>query len=551
MKPSRIHMEPNHETLSGSSDNLTFSGKIHALATQSTLNNANFVPEGAYMPIHFGTDGWRAVISDTFTFHNLRLVAQAIADAVAAPDGSWNWNNGTTDNGATDHRNAGEDQKISRNEMKMVVGFDTRFLSDRYAADVARVLAGNGYTVHLAHSDAPTPTISSAIRDFGASGGVMITASHNAPRYNGVKLKANYAGSASPEQCRRVEVYLNDNEERGRGPNLMDYERATSQGLIQRFNPIPSYYEHLRKLIDFDVIANNPQRLVVDSMYGSGRGVIKGILQGTGCEVVEIRGEMNPGFGGVHPEPIDRYLRALAGAISTHMGDFGLATDGDADRIGAMDERSIFVDPHKIMSLSLKYLFEKRGWRGPVVRTVSTTRMIDRLAGKYGLPVYETPVGFNHIADHMLNDNILIGGEESGGISIQGHIPEGDGILMGLLLLEIIASSGSCLNDLVEELLEDVGPAYYQRSDLRLSRPVSKAQMTQQLLDYVPTSIAGETISHVSSTDGVKYILNDDSWLLIRPSGTEPVLRVYAEGRSADIMKELMKYGETIANHTA
>ncbi len=499
------------------------------------------------MPIHFGTDGWRAVISDTFTFHNLRLVAQAIADAVAAPDGSWDWNNGKNH---VYSKQKGEGDSFDGTK-KMVVGFDTRFLSDRYASDVARVLAGNGYTVYLAHSDAPTPAISSAIRDFGASGGVMITASHNAPRYNGVKLKAAYAGAASPEQCRRVEVYLNDNEERSRGPNLMDYQLAHNQGLIKRFNPIPSYYEHLRKVIDFNVIANNPQRLVVDSMYGSGRGVIKGILQGTGCEVVEIRGEMNPGFGGVHPEPIERHLRALAGAISTHMGDFGLATDGDADRIGAMDERSIFVDPHKIMSLSLKYLVEKRGWRGPVVRTVSTTRMIDRLASKYGLTVYETPVGFNHIADHMLNEDILIGGEESGGISIQGHIPEGDGILMGLLLLEIVANSGACLNDLVEELLAEVGPAHYQRTDLRLNRPVSKAQMTRQLLDNIPASIGGEKVSDVATTDGVKYILSDDSWLLIRPSGTEPVLRVYAEGRSNEIVKSLLQYGETVANHAA
>jgi phosphomannomutase len=485
------------------------------------------------MPIHFGTDGWRAVISDTFTFHNLRLVAQAIADAVTTGD----WNNGSPVESHVDLK-------------KMVVGFDTRFLSDRYAAEVTRVLAGNGYRVHLAQSDAPTPVISYAIKDLGAIGGVMITASHNAPRYNGVKLKAAYAGSASGEQCRRVELYLNDNERRGRGPNLMDFDQARSLGMIQRFNPIPSYYDHLRKLINFDTIADCPQRLVVDSMYGSGRGVIKGILQGTGCEVVEIRGEMNPGFGGVHPEPIEPHLRALAGAISTHMGDFGLATDGDADRIGAMDERSNFVSPHKIMALALQYLVEKRGWNGPVVRTVSTTRMIDRLAAKYNLPVYETPVGFNYIADYMLKESILIGGEESGGISIKGHIPEGDGILMGLLLLEIIASSGACLNELVEHLLVDVGPAKYQRNDLRLNRPVSKNLMTQQLLENSPAEIGGESVVQVTAIDGVKYILKDDSWLLIRPSGTEPVLRVYAEGRSDQMVQALIRYGEKVANQS-
>lgn len=483
------------------------------------------------MPIHFGTDGWRAVISDTFTFNNLRMVTQAIADAVS----SGSWENGSVESEGIDLK-------------KMVVGFDTRFLSDRYAVDVARVLAANGYTVYLAQSDAPTPAISYSVRNLKAAGGVMITASHNAPRYNGVKLKASYGGSALQEQCRRVEVYLNDNEQRGRGPNLMEYEQARSLGLIQRFNPLLAYYEHLRQMINFDAIAENPQRFVVDSMYGSGRGVIKGILQGTGCEVVEIRGEMNPGFGGVHPEPIGRYLGALAGAISTNMGNFGLATDGDADRIGAMDERGNFVDPHKIMALTLRYMLEKRGCSGPVVRTVSTTRMIDRIAEKYNLPVYETPVGFNHIADYMLKQDILIGGEESGGISFRGHIPEGDGILMGLMMVELIANSGASLYELVEELLKDVGPAYYQRNDLRLNHPVAKERMTQYLVDHAPASIGGETLQEIKTLDGVKYLLSDDSWLLIRPSGTEPVLRVYAEGRTSEMLQALIGFGKQVAS---
>lgn len=482
------------------------------------------------MPIHFGTDGWRAVISDSFTFHNLRMVTQAIADAIR----SESWNDGAPASGNPDAKN-------------IVVGFDTRFLSDRYATEVARVLAANGFTVNLAQADAPTPAISFSVRHLGAAAGVMITASHNAPRYNGVKLKASYGGSALREQCRRVEVYLNDNEERARGPNLMDYDQARRLGLIQRFNPLPAYFEHLRRLIDFDAIADNPQRLVVDSMYGSGRGVIKGILQGTGCEVQEIRGEMNPGFGGVHPEPIARHLGALAGAISTHMGNFGLATDGDADRIGAMDERGNFVDPHKIMALALRHLVEKRGWLGPVVRTVSTTRMIDRLARRYGVPVYETPVGFNHIADYMLKEDILIGGEESGGISFRGHIPEGDGILMGLLIVEMVATSGKTLVELVDSLLEDVGPAYYQRNDLRLSRPVSQDQMASLLLEKAPAHIADVRLQEISTLDGVKYILEDDSWLLIRPSGTEPVLRVYAEGRSPEMVRAMIGYGEQVA----
>jgi phosphomannomutase len=433
----------------------------------------------------------------------------------------------------------------------MVVGFDTRFLSDRYAAEASRVLAANGFTVYLAQADAPTPAISYAVRHLNAIGGIMITASHNAPRYNGVKLKAAFGGSASPEQCRKVEVYLNDNEAQARGPNLMEFEQARQLKLIQRFNPIPAYADHLRRLIDFDLIAENPQRIVVDSMYGSGRGVIRSILQGTGCEVFEIRGEMNPGFGGVHPEPIGRYLGALAGAISTGAGSFGLATDGDADRIGAMDERGNFVDPHKIMALALRYLVRKRGWRGSVVRTVSTTRMIDRLARQYGLTLHETPVGFNHIADYMLKEDVLIGGEESGGISFKGHIPEGDGILMGLLIVEMVADSGGSLVDLVDDLLAEVGPAYYERRDLRLKHPVAKDKMTARLQNEAPAQIGGEAIVEISTRDGVKYILSDDSWLLIRPSGTEPVLRVYAEGRSMEMVKELLKYGEEVAASVA
>ena len=482
------------------------------------------------MPIHFGTDGWRAVISDSFTFANLRMVVQAIADAVAS--------------GQFDKKSNGTP---APDEKKFVVGFDTRFLSDRYAGEISRVLAANGYTVHLTNADAPGPAVSFAVKNLNAVAGIMVTASHNAPRYNGIKLKASYGGSALPVQCRRVEVYINDNEERARGPNLMSFSKAREAGLIKKFNPLPDYYAHLRTLIDSDLIADNPQKFVVDSMYGSGRGAIKGCLQGTGCEVAEIRNKMNPGFDGIHPEPIGANLSALASAISTGMGDFGLATDGDADRIGAMDGRGNFVDPHKIMALALKHLVEVRGMRGAVVRTVSTTRMLDRLAKRYGLKIYETPVGFNHIADYMMSEDVLIGGEESGGISFKGHIPEGDGPLMGLLLVEMIAAAKKPLHEMVQDLLDDVGPAHYQRTDLRLKRPVEKAEMTEYLTKQAPVEIAEQKVVEVSTSDGVKYILADDSWLLIRPSGTEPVLRVYAEGRSEETVKALLAYGETVA----
>jgi alpha-D-glucose phosphate-specific phosphoglucomutase len=475
------------------------------------------------MSIKFGTDGWRAVISDTFTFNNLRLVAQAIADYV---------------------RNEG----ANGDAPEVVVGFDTRFLSDRYATEVARVMAGNGIVAWLTRADAPTPAISYSVVHKKAAAGVMISASHNPPRYNGVKLKATYGGAASPQQARRVEHYLEQAEAEARGPNIMDYERALDQDLIRRFDPVWAYYEHLGRLVDLDVLSSGELRVVADAMYGSGRGCIGEMLSRTRCQVHEIRGEMNPGFGGIHPEPVAQYLNALVAAISVHHADVGLATDGDADRIGAVDALGNFVDPHHIFALALRYLVERRGWKGMVVKTVSTTMMVDRLAARYGLPLKETPVGFNYIADHMLQSDVLIGGEESGGIAIKGHIPEGDGILMGLLLLEIMADAGVSLRELVLDLQETAGPVCYARTDLRLRHPVVKKQMVARLANEVPATIGGAAVRQVETLDGVKYRLEDDSWLLIRPSGTEPVLRVYAEAPDDDGVQVLLDFGKGIAN---
>jgi alpha-D-glucose phosphate-specific phosphoglucomutase len=476
------------------------------------------------MTIKFGTDGWRAVISDTFTFANLRLVAQAIADYVLdeAPQ-----------------------EKGGRPEV--VIGFDTRFLSDRYATEAARVLAGNGIVAHLTRADTPTPAISYTVVHKKAAAGVMITASHNAPRYNGLKLKAAFGGAALPEQAELIEAYLARNQEMARGPNVMDYQAALDQGLIQLFDPAWAYYEHLSQMVDLDVISASELRVVADAMYGSGRKCIADMLARTRCRVYEIRGEMNPGFGGIHPEPVAHYLSALGAAMQTHHADLGLATDGDADRLGAMDAEGNFVDPHHIFALALRYLVEGRGWSGTVVKSISTTRMVDRLASRYGLPLVETPVGFNHIADHMLKDDVLIGGEESGGISIKGHIPEGDGVLMGLLLLEIVAAANAPLHELVAELQADVGPAHYARRDIPLRSPVAKEEMVARLTGDVPDSLAGEKVVEVETLDGVKYLLADDSWLLIRPSGTEPVLRVYAEARSPEGVQSLLEFGESVA----
>ncbi len=475
------------------------------------------------MSINFGTDGWRAVISDTFTFANLRLVAQAMADYI---------------------------KEENSNDPSVVIGFDTRFLSDRYAADVARVMAANGVQTWLARADTPTPAISYAVIHKQTTAGVMITASHNAPRYNGIKLKASYGGSAGPSQNKRVEQILRRNQEMVHGPNLMDFEQAVQKEIIIKFDPAWAYYEHLGTLVDLDVISEGELRVVADGMFGSGRRAIGEVLMRTRTRVHNIRHEMNPGFGGIHPEPIARHLGLLMSDIQSGHWDIGLATDGDADRIGAVDSNGNFIDPHRIFALVLRYILEKRGWRGSVVRTVSTTRMVDRIAREHGLDLVETPVGFNHIAEQILENGVVMGGEESGGITVKGHIPEGDGVLMGLLMLEVMADSKAPVHELVDDLLDKYGPAQYARTDIKLKRPVAKSQMVEMLLGLAPSQISGVSLEDVQTTDGVKYYLEDGSWLLIRPSGTEPVLRVYAEAPNDERVRALLDFGEEMADRT-
>jgi len=477
------------------------------------------------MTIHFGTDGWRAVISDEFTFANVRKVAQAIADKTLA-----------------------DFNPQSLTAASLVVGFDTRFLSDRYAQTVAEVLAGNGIHVWLTGGDTPTPMVSYAVVEKGLQGGVMITASHNPPRYNGIKLKAAYGGSASPADAKEIERRIRENDAAGKLARNLPLDAAIEQGLITRFDPLPAYRTHLHKLVDFDCIRNASLSVAVDAMYGAGRVYLRDFLREAGCQVTELRGSLNPGFGGAHPEPITRHLLPLIDEMGTGRYALGLATDGDADRIGAVDPDGHFVDPHSIMALLLEHLVHERGLRGSVVKTVSTTQMLNRLADHYGLTVHETPVGFNHISDLMLSDNVLLGGEESGGISIQGHIPEGDGLLMGLLLVEMVAKRGKTLSTLLTELMDQpyVGHFRYGRDDQTVTA-FDKATLVAGLMADLPTQLAGVSVHHSSDRDGVKYIMDDNSWLLIRPSGTEPVLRVYAEASNEQQVQALLAEGGKLA----
>ncbi len=476
------------------------------------------------MGIRFGTDGWRAVISDEFTFANVRHVAKAIAIYILESKGD--------------------------STAPVVVGFDTRFLSDRYAMEVSRCMADEGLTVYLSTSDCPTPALAYAIRHLDALGGIMITASHNAPRYNGIKFKGRHGGPAMPEETQRIEEILEQNLSHGLVPATHGWALSDAgddySGVI-RFDPMPPYLAHVRRLVDLDAIRASRLRVMVDPMYGAGRRYIAALLRETGCEVSELHGDMNPGFAGIHPEPIERNLGELVAVMRGGDYDIGLATDGDADRIGAVDARGSFVDPHRIFSLILRHLIEVRAGKGAVVKTVSTTQLLNRLSQHYHLPLHETPVGFNHICAWMLKEDVLMGGEESGGMSIKGHVPDGDGILMGLLLLEVLASQGQSLDQVIQRLMLEFGEFHYGRNDVH-TQAFNKKELTQKLTEEAPDTILGHHVLRVNNSDGVKYLLEDDSWLLIRPSGTEPVLRIYAEAPSPQRVQQLLAAGAHLAH---
>ena len=514
---------PQTDLQSAGGSRPTNSFRTHSLQTgccRALCTRNYFWNDGVFfeMSIQFGTDGWRAVISDEFTFANVRLVSQAIADMVR--------------------------DRHNHSDITFVVGYDTRFLSDRYAKTVAKVLAANGIRVLLTESFAATPAVSYAIVHHQTAGGVMITASHNPPRYNGIKLKASYGGSASPADSRRIEALLQTIEVEGRSPREMSLSDGIRQGLITYFDPYPAYAEHVRALVDMDIIAGAEMPIIVDAMYGAGIGYTDRILREAGVEPQILHSEMNPGFGGLHPEPIARHLAPLQQAMQESNARLGLATDGDADRIGAMGPEGNFIDPHRIMALILDYFLQK-GKRGAVVKTVSTTQMLNLLAAKHGLEVIETPVGFNYISDIMLNRDVLVGGEESGGISVKGHIPEGDGVLTGLLLAEVVAAQGGDVTALLDELMERVGHFAYARNDYK-TPPFFKPDLVAHLAATAPSLLGGVSVDQLNTRDGIKYLLEDDSWLLIRPSGTEPVLRVYAEAHDMETVQQLLKEGERL-----
>ncbi len=465
--------------------------------------------------IKFGTDGWRGVISRDFTFENVRWVAQAVVDYLA---------------------------KEGLDGRGLIVGYDRRFLSREYAEEVASVAAANGVRTFISSRFSPTPAISWAVKERGLGGGIMVTASHNPPRYNGLKFKESFGGSALPETTRIVERLLKERQAKGEAPLFIPFDKGIAEGLITPFDPMKNYLRQLRSFVDLDKIRGSGLRVAVDPMHGAGAGFTKAILEEAGLEVKEIRSEENPSFGGVNPEPIDRNLAKLMSMVRDEGYDVGLATDGDADRIGAVDGRGKFFNSHRILTLLMRHLIERKGMKGDVVKTVSATRMVDLLAEKYGIKVYETPIGFKHVCKRMLEGGILLGGEESGGIGITSHIPERDGILAGLLLVEIMAVNGKRLEEVLEDVFRELGREFhYDRLDLEVEEDMEGIR--KMLEDFHPSSIAGVAVSFENRRDGTKFIMEDGSWLLIRASGTEPVLRIYAEASSPEEVKDLLEEG--------
>jgi phosphomannomutase len=460
--------------------------------------------------IKFGTDGWRGVIARDFTFANVEVVTQAIADYM-------------------------ESQKPA--SRVVLLGYDCRFMAQQFARRVAEVLAGNGFQAELLDRPFPTPYVSYEAKRRGLAGGVMVTASHNPPEFCGIKFKAPFGGSATPAIVKEIESRLHQTP-----PRI-----ATGAAGIKEVGPRQEYFEHVKSLVDFGVIQKAKPRVVADAMHGAGRNLLGQILGEFGIDCLTIRDNPDPLFGGVFPEPMEENLGALRTAILTAKAGIGLATDGDADRLGAMDGEGNYVNTHQILALLILYLVRQRGWKGKVVRTVSQSVMIDRICQKLGLPCVVVPIGFKNIADLMLQEDILIGGEESGGVGVKNHIPERDGILISLLLLEAFAHSARSLRQGIQELWKEFGEFHFRRRDLHVPLEFGK-NLVESLRDNPPTRYADLALQRVDSLDGTKLVFTDESWILFRQSGTEPLLRVYCEAGSLDQVQRMMKEGESLTH---
>lgn len=466
--------------------------------------------------IKFGTDGWRAIVADTFTFENVRSVSQAIASYV---------------------------KQIGIGLKGLVVGYDNRFLAERFAEIVSEVLMGNDIPVYFLPGGTPTPVTAFMIKHLQTAGAVMLTASHNPPEYNGIKFIPEYAGPALPEVTDKIEEHLvilqnKSLEEKKDTIKSMPFEKGHTIGLLKKIEPRDSYLKHLESVVDVEGIRNRLLRIVVDPMYGCGIGYLEEFLRSAGCQVKTIHSRRDPLFGGIVPEPMGKWLSELKQAVIDFQADLGLAMDGDADRFGVVDQDGNYLLANQVLYLLLNHLLHTRKYRGPVARTVATTHMLDRMARRYGLAVEETPVGFKYIGQSLLERGALLGGEESGGLSVYGHIPEKDGILAAALMAEVVAVSGKTPGQLMQEVQTEFGYLISERLDIHCTSE-EKTKVLEKLQDFNPAFIGEYKVVDRITLDGVKLLLENDNWLLIRPSGTEPLFRLYVEAGNIESMKKI------------
>ncbi len=497
-------------------------------------------------PIRFGTDGWRAVIAREFTFANVERVAQAYADYLASHrEDSLVKQLVDVEQISKEEAESGLFGNVIRkavpaSSLRVVVGNDRRFLSEQFAHRAAEVLFGNGFQIALFQEPAPTPLISWAVKNLGAAGGVVITASHNPPDFNGFKIKASWGGSASPEITSAVEKLVDAN-----APKRSDL-LVSGGDLLQ--SATDSYRSQVRSYIDIDRLRNSEARVIVDPMHGSGGSWVESFLSGASINVETIRCNRDPLFGGVNPEPIDRNLGALKQRVLETKALVGLATDGDADRVGAVDDRGETMTMHDVVPLLLLHLARNRKMSGGVVRTFSQSVLLKRIAAAHNLKLYETPIGFKYIADLMLKDDILLGAEESGGIGVKGHIPERDGILNSLLFLEAVIRAGKPPSEMLKDLHREFGEFHFGRRDRQIE--VQRGMdLVARLASSPPTKVGGYEVKNAENLDGAKLIFEDESWLLFRQSGTEPVLRIYSEATSVEKMQMLLDQGQKLAEN--
>jgi len=454
--------------------------------------------------IKFGTDGWRAIISEEFTFANVRKVAKSIALYLINHDFA---------------------------KKPLIIGYDPRFLADKFAEEIAKVMLEAGIDVFLTERDCPTPIIAWSVKDKDASGAVVLTASHNPPEYCGIKFIPDYCGPANEEITKDLQD--NSNKE-------VTLPVAKKKGKIERFEPKERYLAYIKSFIDVDLIKKAKVKVVYDAMHGAGRGYMDRLLQDLGCELEVLHGNRDVLFGGQNPEPAEEELEELKERVLESQAAVGLANDGDADRFGIVDEKGAFLTANQVIPLVFEYLVTEKGLRGEVVRSIATSNFIDKIAAAHKIKVNETPVGFKHIAKLMMEKKIIIGGEESGGLSILGHIPEKDGLLANILIVELIAKYKKPLSKIWEELTKKYGTVVNQRVNLKMT-PEKKEKFMSGLRDKTPRELAGIKVQEVKKIDGVKLILADGSWLLARPSGTEPLIRIYAESNDQAKLKKILE----------